>query len=140
MRAIRFFILTLVPGHLLLAAEAGGSAAAEIMARVAADQDHAQQVRAEYVYQQHVRVATLRTRGKLAREEIADYVVMPTPEGTKKSLLRNDGRYWHRGSIWNSTANRCPNRIACMETWLRVFGRRRSTTTQGTAERATSFR
>ena len=46
----------------------------EIMARVAANQDRAEQARAEYVYQQRIHVATLRTNGKLAREETADYL------------------------------------------------------------------
>jgi len=69
----------------------------EIMARVAANQDRAQQARAEYVYQQRIHVATLRTNGKLAREETADYLVAPTPDGTKKELKHIEGRYWHKG-------------------------------------------
>jgi hypothetical protein len=69
----------------------------EIMARVAANQDRAEQVRADYVYQQRIHVATLRTNGKLAREETADYLVTPTPDGTKKELKHIEGRYWHKG-------------------------------------------
>jgi hypothetical protein len=69
----------------------------EIMARVAANQDRAEQVRTDYVYQQHIHVATLRTNGKLAREESADYLVTPTPDGTKKELKHVEGRYWHKG-------------------------------------------
>ncbi len=69
----------------------------EIMARVAANQDRAEQARAEYVYQQRIHVATLRTNGKLAREETADYLVAPTPDGTKKELKHIEGRYWHKG-------------------------------------------
>jgi len=69
----------------------------EIMARVAANQDRAEQARAEYVYQQRIHVATLRTNGKLAREETADYLVTPTPDGTKKELKHIEGRYWHKG-------------------------------------------
>ena len=69
----------------------------EIMARVAANQDRAEHARAEYVYQQRIHVATLRTNGKLAREETADYLVAPTPDGTKKELKRIEGRYWHKG-------------------------------------------
>jgi hypothetical protein len=67
------------------------------MARVAANQDRGQKARAEYVYQQRIRVATHRTNGKLAREETTDYVVTPTPDGTKKELKHIDGRYWHKG-------------------------------------------
>ncbi len=69
----------------------------EIMARVAANQDRAEQARAEYIYQQRIHVATLRTNGKLAREETADYLVAPTPDGTKKELKHIEGRYWHKG-------------------------------------------
>jgi hypothetical protein len=69
----------------------------EIMARVAANQDRAEQARAEYVYQQRIHVATLRTNGKLAREETADYLVAPTPDGTKKELKHIEGRYWRKG-------------------------------------------
>ncbi|MBZ5565562.1 MAG: hypothetical protein LAP13_24465 [Acidobacteriia bacterium] len=71
--------------------------ASEIMARVAANQDRAEKMRAEYVYQQHIYVVTRHTNGKLAREETADYIVTPTPDGTKKELVRIDGRYWHKG-------------------------------------------
>ena len=69
----------------------------EIMARVAANQDRAEQARVEYVYQQRIHVATLRTNGKLAREETADYLIAPTPDGTKKELKHIEGRYWHKG-------------------------------------------
>jgi len=69
----------------------------EIMVRVAANQDRAEQARAQYVYQQRIHVATLRTNGKLAREETADYLVAPTPDGTKKELKHIEGRYWHKG-------------------------------------------
>jgi hypothetical protein len=71
--------------------------AGEIMARVAANQDRAVKLRAEYIYQQHIRVVTHRTNGKLAREEKADYVVTPTPEGTKKELTHIEGRYLKKG-------------------------------------------
>jgi hypothetical protein len=69
----------------------------EIMARVAANQDRGQTARAEYVYQQRIHVSTLRTNGKLVREETTDYLVTPTPDGTKKQLKHIDGRYWHKG-------------------------------------------
>ncbi len=91
------WVLMLLPA----AAHSGGDEpalpASEIMARVAANQDRAEKLRAEYVYHQHIHVATRRTNGRLAREETADYVVMPTPGGTKKELARIEGRYWHKG-------------------------------------------
>ncbi len=64
------------------------------MKRVAANQDLSQKLRSEYLYQQHIRIVTRRTNGKLAREETADYVVTPTPEGTRKELKSIRGRYW----------------------------------------------
>jgi hypothetical protein len=69
----------------------------EIMARVAANQDQSQKARAEYVYHQRIRVAARRTNGKLVREETTDYLVTPTPNGTKKELKHVEGRYWHKG-------------------------------------------
>ena len=78
-------ILTLVP-CLAGFAQQGTPTADEIMARVAASQDRVLQQRAEYVYQQHIHIATRKTNGKLMREETSDYLVMPTPDGTKKEL------------------------------------------------------
>src|SRR5215831_21376638 len=87
-------LLLLAP---LLGADGPTLSTAEIMARVAAKQDRAEQLRSEYVYQQHIHVAARRTSGKLAREETADYQVMPTPNGQNKELKRLTGRYWHQG-------------------------------------------
>jgi hypothetical protein len=67
-----------------------------IMLKVAGNQDRTEKLRNEYVYQQHIRVATRRTNGKLAREEITDYLVAPTPDGNKKEMKHIDGRYWHK--------------------------------------------
>jgi hypothetical protein len=67
-----------------------------IMLKVAGNQDRAERLRNEYVYQQHIRVVTRRTNGKLAREEITDYLVAPTSDGTKKEVKHIDGRYWHK--------------------------------------------
>jgi hypothetical protein len=67
-----------------------------IMLKVAGNQDRAEKLRNEYVYQQQIRVVTRRTNGKLAREEIADYLVAPTPDGNKKDLKYMNGRYWHQ--------------------------------------------
>jgi hypothetical protein len=67
-----------------------------IMLKVAGNQDRAEKLRNEYVYQQHIRVVTRRTNGKLAREEVTDYRVAPTPDGNKKEMKHIDGRYWHQ--------------------------------------------
>ena len=92
------WILMLAPWAALVACDQAVPTASEIMARVAANQDRTEKLRSEYVYQQHIRIVTRRTNGKLAREETTDYQVIPTPEGTKKDLQRIDGRYWHKGN------------------------------------------
>ena len=87
----------LLPLGPLLGADGPTLSTAEIMARVAANQDRAEQLRSEYVYQQHIHVAARRTNGKLAREETADYQVTPMPNGQNKELKGITGRYWHKG-------------------------------------------
>lgn len=91
-------VLLLAPFGAVASGDQAAPSAQEIMARVAANQDRMQQVRAEYIYQQHIHVATRRTNGKLAREETTDYLVTPTPTGTKKDLKHIEGRYWHKGT------------------------------------------
>jgi hypothetical protein len=89
--------LMLAPLGVLSASDQPSPSVQQIMARVAANQDRGQKARAEYVYEQRIHVASLRTNGKLAREETTDYLVTPTPDGTKKELKHIDGRYWHKG-------------------------------------------
>jgi len=67
-----------------------------IMARVGANQDRSDQLRAEYIYRQHIHIATRKGK-KLMREESADYTVTPVPDGTQKQLTSITGRYWHKG-------------------------------------------
>jgi len=69
----------------------------QIMARVAANQDKAVELRAHYVYKQHAHTSSLKTNGKLMREEIDDYDVFPTPKGVDRKLLTLSGRYFHKG-------------------------------------------
>lgn len=69
----------------------------EIMARVATNQDRAEKLRAQYVYQQHIHVVSSQTNGKVMREETDDYDVVPTPEGSKKELKSRAGRYYEKG-------------------------------------------
>jgi hypothetical protein len=71
--------------------------AESIMARVAANQDRSERLRSQYVYQQHIHVASRKTNGKILREETADYHVVPTPAGTERTLRQLTGRYWHGG-------------------------------------------
>src|SRR4051794_22020980 len=69
----------------------------EIMARVAANQDSAEALRRQYVYEQHVHVVSKQTNGKLMREETAEYDVAPTEDGTTKKLKTITGRYYQKG-------------------------------------------
>ena len=84
---------------LLIAAAAppGQLTADDIMARVAANQDRAEKLRAQYVYKQHVHVVSRKTNKRLMREETADYEVTPTAQGTQKQLQVLTGQYWHNG-------------------------------------------
>ena len=67
------------------------------MERVAVNQDKTQKQRADYIYQQRIRVATRRTSGKLLRQETTLYSVAPTSSGTEKQIKSLDGRYWRKG-------------------------------------------
>ena len=69
----------------------------KIMARVAANQDRAVRQRADYIYQQQIRIVSRKTNGKLMRDETTDYLVIPTPDGTKKELKQIVGRAWYKG-------------------------------------------
>ena len=60
----------------------------------AANQDRAVKQRAEYVYQQRIRVISHKSNGKLMRDETTYYQVTPTPDGTKKELKQVVGKAW----------------------------------------------
>jgi hypothetical protein len=77
-------------------AQSSSLTADEIMARVADNQDRAEQLRAQYIYRQHAHITTRKFNGKLMREETADYTVLPGATGTEKQLLALTGRYWHK--------------------------------------------
>jgi len=68
-----------------------------IMARVATNQDSSEKLRSQYIYQQHIKIITRKTSGKILREEIADYHVIPKPDHTERTLQQLTGRYWHKG-------------------------------------------
>ena len=71
--------------------------AGAIMARVAENQDRSEELRKQYVYRQHSHILTHKPKGRLLREETADYDVVPTPDGTQKELKVISGRYWNKG-------------------------------------------
>jgi hypothetical protein len=68
-----------------------------IMARVAANQDRSEDLRKQYVYCQHTHILTHKPKGRLMREETADYNVVPTADGTQKELKLLTGKYWSKG-------------------------------------------
>ncbi|HEY6373038.1 MAG TPA: hypothetical protein VIX37_20845 [Candidatus Sulfotelmatobacter sp.] len=68
-----------------------------IMARVAANQDRSEELRKQYVYHQHTHILTHKPKGRLVREETADYDVVPTADGTQKELKLITGRYRSKG-------------------------------------------
>jgi hypothetical protein len=63
-----------------------------IMARVAENQARSERLRSSFVYQQKVLVWLHDSRGKLVREESREYLVTPTPDGTKKELTASRER------------------------------------------------
>ncbi|MBI3667903.1 MAG: hypothetical protein HY236_17010 [Acidobacteria bacterium] len=69
------------------------------MAKLAANQERAVQMRSAFVYNQNVLIRFRRPNGKFVREEGSDYTVAPTPEGTKKTLTSFLGKYERKGEI-----------------------------------------
>jgi len=86
---------------LLFFAQAAGQAKPEtadsIMARVAENQERAQEMRTAFVYHQTVMIRFKRTNGKLAREEYHEFTVTPTPKGVKKQQTLFRGKYVDHG-------------------------------------------
>jgi hypothetical protein len=82
--------------------------AAEIMKRVAENQDRAQNDRLAYLYDQHVKVGTRHTNGKLAREEIADYTVTPGAKTVERKQTAIQGRYLKKGRYNDFTGDPIP--------------------------------
>lgn len=86
-------MLALLPGPALFAGQ-GQPSADEIMARVATNQNRAVKERSEYIYRQRIRVISRKTNGRVMRDETTDYLVTPTPDGTKKELKQVAGWAW----------------------------------------------
>jgi hypothetical protein len=68
-----------------------------IMARVAANQDRSDQQRSEYIYHQRIHVVLQKANGTKMRDEVADYLITPTPNGTQRKLTAISGYYRHKG-------------------------------------------
>jgi|SRR5579871_634847 len=70
-----------------------------IMARVAQNQDRAQELRKAYVYHQNLLIRFKRGNGKVAREEQREYTVTPSEKGFKKDLVHFAGKYERGGKM-----------------------------------------
>jgi hypothetical protein len=88
---------------------AGDLSAKEIMAQVAVNQDKAIELRRSFVYQQHVVVATRHFNGKLAREEKADYEIVPGVNTIERKLLSIEGQYQKKNRYIDFHGEPVPN-------------------------------
>ncbi len=79
------------------AASANAETAESIMARVAENQDRAEQMRTAFVYHQNLLVRMQRYNGKLTREEYSVFTVTPTPKGIQKTRTQFLGKYAAHG-------------------------------------------
>lgn len=72
---------------------------ATIMARVAENQDRAQEQRSAFVYQQSLLIRFKRGNGKVCREELREFTVTPSATGTQKKLTQFRGKYLKDGTM-----------------------------------------
>jgi len=72
-----------------------------IMAKVAQNQDRAQEMRKAFVYHQSLLIRFKRGNGKLAREEQREYTVTPSEKGFKKDLVHFTGKYEKSGKLFD---------------------------------------
>ena len=81
----------LAASRIAAAQQAPQATAESIMAQVAKHQDEAQVDRQHYIYVQHARM-TSRKGHDVMCEEVTDYRIAPTPDGSHQELLKVDGR------------------------------------------------
>lgn len=109
MRLSRSCIYSLLLAAFCVSLRAQSLTAEQIMERVAVNQDKAEKQRADYIYQQRIRVATRRPNGKLMRQETTVYTVAPASSGTEKQIKSLDGRYWRKGEYIDYQGEPRPN-------------------------------
>jgi hypothetical protein len=98
MRLFAALILLLLP----VAARAQQLTAADIMTRVAANQDRSEAARTHYIYVQHAH--SISRKGKTIRcEEVTDFRIIPTEKGSLQKLLTLDGRLLYKGKYLHYT-------------------------------------
>jgi hypothetical protein len=83
----------------VLAQAASGPDAGEIMRRVAANQERAAAARSAWVYEQSVLVRMKRPNGRLAREEVREFVVTPKADGVERELKQFRGKVDRNGNL-----------------------------------------
>ena len=96
MRHCLFFSVILLAGSSVWPDSEAPLTADQIMKRVAANQDQADALRRQYVYQQHIQITSRKTNGKVMRDETADYEVLPNEKGSSKKLTQLMGRFWSK--------------------------------------------
>ena len=69
----------------------------EIMQRVAANQDSAQDLRKQWIYNQKQVLRMIRGNGKLAREERREYLILPKRKRISRELVKFEGKYENHG-------------------------------------------
>jgi hypothetical protein len=96
--AVRIVVLTLVTAFTTFAFEIGPQlTAADIMKRVAENQDREQKLRTQFVYDEILHRVMRRKDGKLLREEYRTFAVIPGAKATERKLQSVKGRYWRKG-------------------------------------------
>lgn len=88
-----------VPAGLTPPAPATSITAAEIMRRVAENQDQAKAARTAYVYDEDVFVRLKRAGGKTAREESRRYTVLPDQKGNTRELVKVEGKIFNGKTV-----------------------------------------
>jgi hypothetical protein len=89
--------MKLIAIAILAASTVTAADVAQIMARVAENQDRASGARREFTFRQKQLLRFNRGSGKIAREERREYNVTPNERNIDKELVRFEGRYEFKG-------------------------------------------
>ena len=105
MRSVLFSVLVSI--NMLFGASATPAQQSEsvqaIMAKVARNQDQAQEIRSAFVYNQTLLLRFRQGDGKTCREELREFTVAPTSKDTHKTLTRFLGKYLKAGKLIDYT-------------------------------------
>ena len=92
-----------------------------IMAKVASNQDRAQAERAQFVYQQRVKVVIRHAGGTLGRQETTDFEILPGQRGLKRKQQAIQGRYLKKKRYFDYNGEPVPNASGLDFSLLRSF-------------------